>query len=209
MGNSKSKQKEIQINSKAPGLLVLIKDPKRCPELILFGQTFTPNCSICYATALINNDNSNTLDITKHKIKRPDLLLPHDSYKSIISTSLSTAIKCLLQSLKTESFNINAIVIGYSYYPQNWHPDKNNEYINILNNKNNGLIICRGFRRINWLLKSFIPPLIDPSNTYYDLIAKQYSANKHQSVFNGNIIDVWWIMNDDLCLLIPYIMSIH
>merc|ERR1719384_1336813 len=161
----KSKQ---HVKNWRPGYLVLVRDPIKRAQMMLFAQTLKKaHGPTFYATVHTGDYRTN---IRRFQEAHSHGYLPSNSpkkskgfYESVLADSLRSGIQNLLQLVGMGSLRPNTLVIGYK---RKWRNDSDEiitEYVQILRDTMSmgmGLMICVGFKRINWFLDEYAPPAL-------------------------------------------------
>ena len=179
-----------------PGYLVLVRDPIKRAQMMLFAQTLKKaHGPTFYATVHVGDYRTN---IRKFQEAHSLGYLPHNApkgskgfYEAVLADNLRSGVQNLFQLVGMGSLRPNTLIIGFK---RNWTKDSDEvvlEYVQVLRDTlvmGMGLMMVVGFKRINWFLDEYAPPALqhdvdDFSETYNGgLVTKGGAAAGHVSV---------------------------
>ncbi len=182
----KLRKTKRHIKNWRPGLLVLVRDPIKRAQMMLFAQTLKKGHGpIFYATVHTGDYRTN---IRKFHEAHSLGYLPHNApknskgfYESVLADTLRQGVQNLFQLVGMGSLRPNTLVIGFK---RKWLTDSDeviNEYVQILRDTlvmGMGLMIACGFKRVNWFLDSYAPPALQHDiDDFPEIYAGGLSAN--------------------------------
>eukprot|EP01084_Bolivina_argentea_P000479 897_1 len=151
-----------------PGLLVLVRDPIKRAQMMLFAQTLKKGHGpIFYATVHTGDYRTNIRKFHEaHSLGYLPFNAPKNSkgfYESVLADTLRAGVQNLFQLVGMGSLRPNTLVIGFK---RKWRTDSDEiitEYVQILRDTlvmGMGLMISTGFKRVNWFLDEYAPPAL-------------------------------------------------
>ena len=149
-----------------PGVLVLVRDPIKRPQMMLYAQTLKKaHGPIFYATVHTGDYRTNIRKFHEaHSLGYLPENAPKNSkgfYESVLAENFRSGVQNLFQLVGMGSLRPNTLVIGYK---RKWKSDSDEiitEYVQILRDTlvmGMGLMVVVGFKRVNWILDEYAPP---------------------------------------------------
>jgi len=160
------KTKAVHTKNWRPGLLVLVRDPIKRAQMMLFAQTLKKaHGPIFYGTVHTGDYRTNIRKFRDaHSLGYLPTNAPKNSkgfYEAVLAETFRSGVQNLFQLVGMGSLRPNTLVIGFK---RNWQKDEDsvlNEYVQILRDTlvmGMGLMIIVGTKRINWFLEEYAPP---------------------------------------------------
>merc|ERR1719295_1112827 len=168
-----------------PGLLVLVRDPLKRPQLMIFAQTLKKSHGpLFYATVHTGDYRTN---IRKFHEMHSLGYLPRNSpknskgfYEAVLADSFRSGVQNLFQLVGMGSLRPNTLVLGFK---KKWQKDSDEvieEFVQVMRDTlvmGMGLMVPVGFKRINWFQPEYAPPALNHDvDEYPDL----YSGGLNQ-----------------------------
>jgi solute carrier family 12 sodium/potassium/chloride transporter 2 len=187
----KLRKTKRHIKNWRPGLLVLVRDPIKRAQMMLFAQTLKKGHGpIFYATVHTGDYRTNIRKFHEaHSLGYLPLNAPKNSkgfYESVLAETLRQGVQNLFQLVGMGSLRPNTLIIGYK---RKWVTDSDeviNEYVQILRDTlvmGMGLMIACGFKRVNWFLDSYAPPALQHDiDDFPEIYAGGLSANTKNNI---------------------------
>jgi len=172
----KLRKTKSHIKNWRPGVLVLVRDPIKRAQLMLFAQTLKKaHGPVFYATVHTGDYRTNIRKFHEaHSLGYLPLNAPKQSkgfYESVLADSLRSGVQNLFQLVGMGSLRPNTLIIGYK---RKWRTDSDEiitEYVQILRDTlvmGMGLMIFVGTKRINWFLDEYAPPALQHDVDEFD-----------------------------------------
>ena len=224
----KLRKTKKHIKNWRPGLLVLVRDPIKRAQMMLFAQTLKKaHGPIFYATVHTGDYRTNIRKFHEaHSLGYLPDNAPKNSkgfYESVLAESFRSGVQNLFQLVGMGSLRPNTLVIGYK---RKWKQDSDEvitEYVQILRDTlvmGMGLMIANGFKRVNWFLDEYAPPALQhdiddypdiyqgglsstTSGTKATPIASQLSGERSEGRTNNNMNDNDHISNVSPIMSMP------
>eukprot|EP01083_Nonionella_stella_P229388 811983_1 len=186
----KLRKTKRHIKNWRPGLLVLVRDPIKRAQMMLFAQTLKKGHGpIFYATVHTGDYRTNIRKFHEaHSLGYLPVNAPKNSkgfYESVLAETLRSGVQNLFQLVGMGSLRPNTLIIGYK---RKWITDSDeviNEYVQILRDTlvmGMGLMIAVGFKRVNWFLDEYAPPALQHDiDDYPQMYAGGLSTNPNKS----------------------------
>jgi len=151
-----------------PGLLVLVRDPIKRAQLMLFAQTLKKaHGPVFYATVHTGDYRTNIRKFHEmHSLGYLPLNAPKHSkgfYEAVLADNFRSGVQNLFQLVGMGSLRPNTLVIGFK---RKWRTDSDEvitEFVQVLRDTlvmGMGLMVPVGFKRVNWFLDSYAPPAL-------------------------------------------------
>jgi amino acid transporter len=197
------KTKALHIKNWRPGFLVLCRDPIKRPQMMLFAQTLKKSYgAIFYATVHTGDYRTNVRKFHEaHSLGYLPPNVPKNAkgfYDAILADSFRQGVQNLFQLCGLGSLRPNTLIIGFK---RRWKTDSDKvvtEFVQILRDTlvmGNGLMMCCGFKRINWILEEFAPPALQHDLDDYP---EMYSSWKPKA-YNASSVNVFATdINEDI-----------
>merc|ERR1719229_530667 len=151
-----------------PGLLVLVRDPLKRPQLMIFAQTLKKSHGpVFYATVHTGDYRTNIRKFHEmHSLGYLPRNAPKNSkgfYEAVLADSLRSGVQNLFQLCGMGSLRPNTLVIGFK---KKWQTDSESvveEFVQVMRDTlvmGMGLMVPVGFKRVNWFLSQYAPPAL-------------------------------------------------
>lgn len=164
----KLRKTKKHIKNWRPGLLVLVRDPIKLAQMMLYAQTLKKaHGPIFYATVHTGDYSANIGKFHyAHSVGYLPENVPKNStgfYEAVLAESFRAGVQNLFQLTGLGSLRPNTMLIGYK---RRWQTDSDevvSEYVQVLRDTllmGMGVMIAVGFKRINWFLMDYAPPAL-------------------------------------------------
>merc|ERR1719384_198017 len=176
----KSKQ---HVKNWRPGYLVLVRDPIKRAQMMLFAQTLKKaHGPTFYATVHTGDYRTNIRKFQgAHSLGYLPLNAPKGSkgfYEAVLAENFRYGVQNLHQLVGMGSLRPNTLIIGFK---RKWQRDGDEvvlEYVQVLRDTlvmGMGVMMLVGFKRINWFLDEFAPPALD------------HDVDEYSETYNGGL----------------------
>lgn len=187
----KLRKRKKHIKNWRPGFLVLCSNPVTSPHLVLFSQTLRKAHGPTFIATIHTGDYRRS--IMKFRSAHYDGYLPLNTpnakegfYEAILTQNFRQGVQTLLQTAGMGNIRPNTLVIGFLKKSNLMKRDLVTEYVQILRDSllmNVNIIICCGFKRINWVSNHFVPLAVNTDID--DLTAIEGGGNNGGNVSGG------------------------
>merc|ERR1719361_303562 len=151
-----------------PGLLVLVRDPIKRAQLMLFAQTLKKaHGPTFYATVHVGDYRTNIRKFHQmHSLGYLPLNAPKHSkgfYEAVLADNFRSGVQNLFQLVGMGSLRPNTLVIGFK---RRWQTDSDEvitEFVQVMRDTlvmGMGLMMVCGFKRVNWFMEQYAPPAL-------------------------------------------------
>ena len=166
-----------------PGLLVLVRDPLKRAQLMLFAQTLKKaHGPVFYATVHTGDYRTNIRKFHEmHSLGYLPQNAPKNSkgfYEAVLADNFRTGVQNLFQLVGMGSLRPNTLIIGFK---RKWQTDSEEvitEFVQVLRDTllmGMGLMVPVGFKRVNWFLDQYAPP------------ALQHDVDDYPAIYAGGL----------------------
>lgn len=176
-----------------PSFLILTEDPLNKPQIVLFSQTLKKAYGPIFVGTVHHGDYRTNM--TRFRESNFEGYLPrgffqqktNGFYEKVISKDLRMGVNILIQTCGIGTLRPNTLLLGYQ---ESWQLKENakiDEYIDVLRDAilmGMNIIICVGFKRINWHQTKYVPPPANPEKTLKTEFGGKYPESQIQNGYD-------------------------